>query len=217
MKRLVALVIFGALVLAGCDFRSEYIAPVAGTIVDTPTATVTGTVPGGAPAGGTITVNGVTGTWDGDNWSAVIPMDTANPRHPRHSHPYGAEQTSLHPGIDPDLRREVQRWRVFTGGRGDGQYLSGGPFVGPYGVGNIAGDTVWGLRAVITSAIAAGTVLVGAFREGAQVFYRSGLTVEASNSHANFFQNNMTALRAEQRAALAVHRPAGFVKITLTA
>jgi hypothetical protein len=41
--------------------------------------------------------------------------------------------------------------------------------------------------------------------------------VEASNSHADYFQKDMTALRAEQRAALAVYRPAGFVKVTLTA
>jgi HK97 family phage major capsid protein len=69
----------------------------------------------------------------------------------------------------------------------------------------------------VTSAIAAGTVLVGAFRDAAQIFLRGGLIVEASSSRADFFQKDMTALWAEQRAALAVYRPAGFVKVTLTA
>jgi HK97 family phage major capsid protein len=99
----------------------------------------------------------------------------------------------------------------------NGQYFGGGPFVGPYGVGAIARESLWGLPVVVTSAIAAGTVLVGAFRTAGQTFFRSGLTVEASNSHSDFFQKDITALRAEQRAALAVYRPAGFAKITLTA
>ena len=106
---------------------------------------------------------------------------------------------------------------VRTAADSNGQYFGGGPFVGPYGVNGIAPDNIWGLPAVVTSAIAAGTVLVGAFRSAAQMFLRGGLTVEASNSHADFFQKDMTALRAEQRAALAVYRPAAFSKITLTA
>jgi hypothetical protein len=65
----------------------------------------------------------------------------------------------------------------------------------------------------VTSAISAGTVLGRpAFRDAAQIFLRGGLIVEASSSHADFFQKDMTALWAEQRAALAVYRPAGFVK-----
>lgn len=71
---------------------------------------------------------------------------------------------------------------------------------------------------MVTSAITAGTVLVGTFRTAAQLFLRNALTVEASNSYsADSFQRNMTPIRAEQRAALAVYRPAGFSKVTLTA
>ena len=91
---------------------------------------------------------------------------------------------------------------------------SGGPFVGPYGVNGIAGEEAWGLRVVVTSRIAANTALVGAFGTMAQVFYRGGLTVEASNSHSDFFQKNLTALRAERRLALAVYRPQAFHAIT---
>jgi HK97 family phage major capsid protein len=58
------------------------------------------------------------------------------------------------------------------------------------------------------------TALVGAFRTAAQVFRRNNLTVEASNSHNDFFQKNLTAIRAEQRLALAVYRPNAFHAIT---
>lgn len=85
---------------------------------------------------------------------------------------------------------------------------AGGPF------GQQFGDTVWGLRVAVTSAIAVNTALVGAFGTQAQVFRRNGLTVEASNSHADFFQRNMTAVRAEERLALAVYRPAAFHTVT---
>lgn len=95
-----------------------------------------------------------------------------------------------------------------------GQFLGGGPMIGAYGNGLMAGETAWGLPVVVTSAIAANTALVGAFGTMAQVFYRNGLTVEASNSHSDFFQKNLTAIRAEQRLALAVYRPEAFHAIT---
>jgi HK97 family phage major capsid protein len=97
----------------------------------------------------------------------------------------------------------------------NGQYYGGGPFTGAYGNGGgIAPDNVWGLPVVVTSAIPVNTALVGAFRTAAQVFRRNNLTVEASNSHADFFQKNLTAIRAEQRLALAVYRPNAFHTLT---
>lgn len=103
----------------------------------------------------------------------------------------------------------------------NGQYFGGGPFYGPYGGpqggANYVIERLWGLPVVVTSAIAAGTALVGAFRTAAQVFRRSGLTVEASNSHSDFFQKNLTAIRAEERLALAVYREAAFCKVTQVA
>jgi HK97 family phage major capsid protein len=95
-----------------------------------------------------------------------------------------------------------------------GQYFGGGPMIGAYGQTNLAGETAWGLPVAITSAIAENTALVGAFGTMAQVFYRGGLTVEASNSHSDFFQRNLTAIRAERRLALAVYRPQAFHIIT---
>jgi HK97 family phage major capsid protein len=89
----------------------------------------------------------------------------------------------------------------------DGHYLLG-PAAGPAG-GFI--PAVWGMRVVVTPAIAAGTALVGAFGQAAQIFDRGGLTVEMSNSHGEFFRENKVAIRAERRLELAVYRPAAFV------
>lgn len=97
------------------------------------------------------------------------------------------------------------------------QYYSGGPFTqfGPYGTGGgMAGDSLWGLPVVLSTKLAAGTILCGAFRTGAFIYRRRGLTVEASNSHSDFFAKNMTAIRAEERLALAVYRPQAFYQIT---
>lgn len=94
------------------------------------------------------------------------------------------------------------------------QYLGGGPMIGAYGNGLMAGETYWGLPVAVTSAIAENTALVGAFSTMAQVFYRNGLTIDATNSHASEFTSNITRLRAERRLALAVYRPEAFFKIT---
>jgi HK97 family phage major capsid protein len=94
---------------------------------------------------------------------------------------------------------------------GDGRYLGQGPFGGQQG------ESLWGKRVVVTEAQTAGTALVGAFGTAAQVFRRGGLTVEASNSHSDYFRKNLTAVRAEERLALAVYRPQAFATADLTA
>lgn len=91
---------------------------------------------------------------------------------------------------------------------GTGNYLAGGPFIDPIN------QTLWGRKVVTTTAMTAGTGLVGAFQQGGQVFRRNGLTVEASNSHSDFFQRNQVAIRAEERLALAIYRPGAFGKVT---
>ena len=96
------------------------------------------------------------------------------------------------------------------------QYYGGGYFYGAYGNG---GDSIypdiWGLRTVVTSAIAAGTCLVGAFRQGASVISKAGdgLRVEMTNSDQNDFIYNRVTVRVEERLALAVRYPKAFYKL----
>ena len=77
-----------------------------------------------------------------------------------------------------------------------------------------ATDALWSKPVLVTGALGAGTALVGT-RAAAQVWRRGGLSVEASNSHSNFFQLNLVAIRAEERLGLAVYRPNGFVEVRL--
>ena len=90
-----------------------------------------------------------------------------------------------------------------------GTYYATGPFIA---VG--ASPSLWGKPVVPTTAMPAGTALVGAFGAATQVFNKGGLTVEASNSHADFFQRNLTAIRAETRCLLAVYRPGALGAVT---
>lgn len=103
-------------------------------------------------------------------------------------------------------------WNAFRLGKdSNGQYFSGGPFTGAYGNGlptNV--DALWGFRVVVTPVIASGTVLVGAFREAAQIFRRSGIRVEMTNSDGTDFVQNLVKIRAEERLGLAVYRPGCF-------
>jgi len=96
-----------------------------------------------------------------------------------------------------------------------GQYLGGGPFTGAYGNSPlVAFDSIWGKPCAITTAIAAGTALVGAFRLGAQYFMRQGLTVDMTNSDQDDFIKNLMTIRCEERLALAVYRPLAFCTVT---
>lgn len=97
------------------------------------------------------------------------------------------------------------------------QYYNGGPFTGAYGNGGYTNvDAIWGLRVVLTPAIASGTTLIGGFQECAQLFRRQGITVEMTNTNASDFENGLITVRAEERLALAVYRPGGFGTTTIT-
>jgi HK97 family phage major capsid protein len=100
----------------------------------------------------------------------------------------------------------------------NGQYYGGGYFEGQYGNGTLLSQPpLWGLRTVVTPAISAGTVLVGAFQQAATVYRKGGVRVESTNSHSTDFTSNLVTMRVEERVALAVRRPAGLVKTTVTA
>jgi len=97
----------------------------------------------------------------------------------------------------------------------NGQYFGGGFFSGEYGNGAVtAQPNLWGLRTVVTSAIAAKTVLVGS-GQAAQVFRKGGVRVDMANTNEDDFINNRVTVRAEERLLLAVYRPSAYVKVTL--
>ncbi|MBW3077695.1 phage major capsid protein [Bifidobacterium simiiventris] len=97
----------------------------------------------------------------------------------------------------------------------NGQYIAGGPFTGQYGQGGILNNPpLWGLRTVVTSAVPAGTAIVGAFSQGASLIRKGGVRVELTNANEDDFTNNRITVRVEERLALAVRYPAAFVKVS---
>jgi len=98
----------------------------------------------------------------------------------------------------------------------NGQYFGGGFFTGPYGQGGIMQNPpIWGLRTVVSTAVAAKTAVVGAWRQGGTVYRKGGVRVESTNTHSDNFTSNLVTVRAEERIGLAVRVPAAFVKVTL--
>lgn len=98
------------------------------------------------------------------------------------------------------------------------QYFGGGFFAGQYGQGGIIEQPpVWGLRTVVTPAIAPGTALVGAYKQSASVLSKGGVRVDITNSNEDDFIHNRITELAERRLALAARRPAGFAKVTFAA
>lgn len=105
-----------------------------------------------------------------------------------------------------------------------GQFFGGGPFQGQYGnagqvqaSGQITGatDYIWQKPVVVTTAVGAGTALIGT-TSAAQIWRKGGLTVEATNSNEDDFLKNLVTIRAEKRLALAVYRPSAFTECRLS-
>ena len=89
-------------------------------------------------------------------------------------------------------------------------------FVVAGGFGDGVAPRLWGLPIVTTSAISAGTQIVGKFGggEAAHVVMKQGLDLAVSDSHSDFFLKGKLAIRATMRVGLAVYRPTAFVKLT---
>ena len=113
-------------------------------------------------------------------------------------------------GLEPDavVIHPADFWTMATSKDAtNGQYFSGGPYTAPQ-------RNPWGVRVVITREAIQGAPIVGAFRDAATLWRKGGLSVEASNSHSDYFRKNLTALRAEERLGLTVLRPKAFCKCT---
>ena len=98
----------------------------------------------------------------------------------------------------------------------NGQYYGGGYFYGPYGNGPVSAQPgLWGLKTVISTAVAAGTVLVGAFQQGASVVTKAGegARIEVVTGDHDDRTNNRVTVVVEERILLATRVPNAFVKI----
>ncbi len=91
-----------------------------------------------------------------------------------------------------------------------GRYRIGDPFA--YGPGP---KPIWDMARVESEAIDEGHALVGAFKLGATVLERQGITILTADQHANFFVRNLLVVLAEERLGFPVYFPADFVDVTL--
>lgn len=84
---------------------------------------------------------------------------------------------------------------------------------GPFG---LSPARLWGLPVVESEGVPAGTGYVGDLRK-CVLWDREQASIQASDSHADFFIRNMVALLAEMRAAFGCVQPNALVEIDLTA
>ena len=98
----------------------------------------------------------------------------------------------------------------------NGQYYGGGFFSGLYGVGGVEFQPpVWGLKTVVSAAVAPKTAIVGALQASTTVYRKGGVRVESTNSDQGKFTKDIVTTRIEERIALANRIPAATVKVTL--
>jgi HK97 family phage major capsid protein len=110
---------------------------------------------------------------------------------------YPVDRIILNPSDWADIELEK--------GSGDGQYLWINPGLGGTG-------SIWRVPVFETTAMEEGNVLVGNFAMGASLWDRQQSTIRISDSHANYFIQNLLAILAEERITLTIFRPQAFVK-----
>lgn len=100
-------------------------------------------------------------------------------------------------------------WQLIRLGKdSNNQYYGGGYFA------DGQGKQLWGVPVVVTTAVTASQIIAGAFKTCGSVVSKGGVSVEATNSNEDDFLYNLMTIRAEERLALAVRRPAGFKLIS---
>jgi HK97 family phage major capsid protein len=120
----------------------------------------------------------------------------------------------MHPSDWNDVVTAVTTDFAGTSGQG---YAGKDPlFVGAGMFGQGVTPSIWGVRVVPSTAISAGTVLVGVFGGGlaAHIVSREGMEVAMSDSHDDFFTKDKVMMKASMRLGFPVYRPAAFCSIT---
>ncbi len=73
---------------------------------------------------------------------------------------------------------------------------------------------IWGYPVVITPVLSAGIALTGDFATFIELAERTGIDVQITNSHADYFTKGIQVIRADVRVALPIYRPSAFCEIT---
>ena len=111
-------------------------------------------------------------------------------------------------------------WEILRLGKytSTNEYIGGGYFT------DGQQKQIWGVpvytstfAAAPVSGSAAGEIFVGAFKACGSIVGKGGVAIEATNADQDDFIKNRMTIRAEERIALAVRRPKGFVKIVKAA
>jgi HK97 family phage major capsid protein len=79
---------------------------------------------------------------------------------------------------------------------------------------NNSAPTIWGLTPVVSTLFTDGTPWVGDFAEAATMWLREGVTLSATDSHADFFLKGLVAVMAETRVAFKLVQPKALCKLT---
>ncbi len=108
--------------------------------------------------------------------------------------------------MHPNDWMDIRLMRDSSGGANTGQFLYGPPSqTGPM--------FLWGVPVYTTPVVPEGNPIVGKMDE-AMLWVREGVTVSATDSHADFFVRNLVAILAEGRFAFGIPRPEAFAEVT---
>lgn len=106
--------------------------------------------------------------------------------------------------LNPKDAHDIELIKDEAGGTNKGKYVVGDPKA------SSAPLVLWGRPVVITNSMPPGKFLAGSATFGAEIFEKQEATIDISTEHADYFVKNLVAIRAEERIALVVYRPASF-------
>lgn len=123
---------------------------------------------------------------------------------------FAADAIIMHPSVWQKLRL--------------GKYGSTNEYIGGGYFADGRGKSIWGVPVYTSTFIdapisgqAKGTILIGSFENCGSVVGNGGVSVDITNSNEDDFIKNLMTIRAEERLALAIRRPAGFYKLVKSA